>query len=150
MALEFDIPIDNGDIFIVMDRIDYWFRQHPYETYGIPQGYDYELGISPYAGTSIDYKYLGNGLIKMSTEIKDFGNHSLTTKDEYINRLHENLTIEAENIVADENYTSCVDHDLVIKGIRSYNVTDKYKSYQYSAVVNCSSNEKLVKYFNNK
>lgn len=54
-AIEMEIKV--GDLFTVLDRIDYWYRIYPLETWNIPNDHDYELGSSRYSGGPCSYKW---------------------------------------------------------------------------------------------
>lgn len=71
-AIEFEF--DAKDLFTIIDRMNYWFKEMPLATWDIPADFDFELGSSRYSGGECKVKYNDD---KSEAEIK------LSIKDYY-------------------------------------------------------------------
>jgi len=92
-AIEIDLPIKH--LILIFERIDYWFRLYPLETFNIPMDYDGEIGMARYSCGGYKFKFSEDrSTVDLSFTISDY----YDDKNEIIKRFNRNLVVIEQSV----------------------------------------------------
>lgn len=95
-AIEFDFHVK--DMFTILDRVDYWFKQYHFEKWNIPSDYDYAIGLSKYSVKEPHYSRTEKGLITFNTGVVDFYGTDKDKLDKMIHKYYRVLDSDIKEV----------------------------------------------------
>ncbi|QSM00845.1 DNA polymerase [Yersinia phage YerA41] len=125
-AIEFEF--DAKDLFIILDRMNYWYKEMPLEKWDIPSDFDFELGSSRYSGGSCKVKYNDDkSMADIKLEIKDYYND----KEDILKLMKESFNIIEDSLKKEDHPVEKHPFVFMIDGVKPdcrfrEEVTDQY------------------------